>query len=105
MEIVFEKEYLSDLYYDGKTADKNYRFQPDIINRYKLRIETLEDAESVEDLYQINSLRYEVLKGDKKGISSIRVNDQYRIEFTTNKVESETIVTVCNILELSNHYK
>jgi Plasmid maintenance system killer protein len=105
MEIVFEKEYLSDLYYNGKTADKKYRFQPDVIRRYKLRIETLEGADIVEDLYQINSLRYEVLKGDKKGISSIRVNDQYRIEFTANKVESETIVTVCNILELSNHYK
>ena len=105
MEIVFEKKYLSDLYYDGKTADKKYRFQPDIIKRYKLRIETLEGASGIEDLYQIRSLHYEVLKGDKKGISSIRVNDQYRIEFTTNKVESETIVTVCNIIELSNHYK
>jgi len=105
MEIVFEKKYLSNLYYDGKTADKKYRFQPDIIKRYKLRIETLEGASGTEDLYQISSLHYDVLKGDKKGISSIRVNDQYRIEFTTNKVESETIVTVCNIIELSNHYK
>jgi len=105
MEIVFEKKYLSDLYYKGKTTDKKYRFQPDIIKRYKLRIETLENAASEEDLFQINSLHYEVLKGDKKGISSIRVNDQYRIEFITNKIESETIVTICNILELSNHYK
>ncbi|MDR2475459.1 MAG: type II toxin-antitoxin system RelE/ParE family toxin [Bacteroidales bacterium] len=105
MEIKFEKEYLSDLYYKGKTTDKKHRFQPEVIKRYKLRIETLEDADSIEDLYQINALHYEVLKGDKKGISSIRVNDQYRIEFTTSKVESETIVTVCNILELSNHYK
>ena len=105
MEIHFDKEYLSDLYFKGKTTDKKYRFQPDVIKRYKLRIETLEDAVSVEDLYQINSLHYEVLKGDKAGLESIRVNDQYRIEFTTNEIESETIVTVCNILELSNHYK
>ncbi|MDR0333019.1 MAG: type II toxin-antitoxin system RelE/ParE family toxin [Dysgonamonadaceae bacterium] len=105
MEIVFEKKYLSDLYYKGKTADKKHRFQPDIIKRYRLRIETLESAVGIEDLYPINSLHYEVLKGDKKGISSIRVNDQYRIEFTVNKVESETVVTICNILELSNHYK
>ena len=105
MEIVFEKKYLSELYYKGKTADKKYRFQPEVIKRYKLRIEALESATSIEDLFQINSLHYEVLKGDKKGISSIRVNDQYRIEFTLNKVESETIVTICNILELSNHYR
>ena len=105
MEVYFEKEYLSDLYYKGKTTDKKYRFQPEVIKRYKLRIETLESAASIEDLYQINSLHYEVLKGDKRGISSIRVNDQYRIEFTTNKIESETVVIVCNILELSKHYK
>jgi len=92
-------------YYKGKTTDKKYRFQPEIIKRYKLRIETLENAASIEDLFQINLLRYGVLQGNKKGISSIRVNDQYRIEFTTSEVESETIVTICNILELSNHYK
>jgi proteic killer suppression protein len=105
MEIVFEKKYLSELYYNGKTSDKKHRFQPEVIKRYKLRIEALESANSTEDLFLINALHYEVLKGDKKGISSIRINDQYRVEFTTHKVESETVVTVCNILELSKHYK
>ena len=70
-----------------------------------LRIKVLEQARSVEELYAIHSLHYEVLKGDKAGISSIRVNDQYRIEFTVEQVSSETVVTICNILELSNHYK
>ena len=41
---------------------------------------------------------------DKAGISSIRVNDKYRIEFTVNMAE-EPLVTICNVLELSNHYK
>ncbi|MDR1809724.1 MAG: type II toxin-antitoxin system RelE/ParE family toxin [Prevotella sp.] len=105
MEITFEQEYLSELYYKGKTSDKKRRFQPDVITRYKLRIEALESADCIEDLFQFNALHYEVLKGDKAGISSIRVNDKYRIEFRASKVESETVVTVCNILELSNHYK
>ena len=47
---------------------------------------------------------YEQGEGDKAGISSIRVNDKYRIEFTVSYLE-EPIVTICNILELSNHYK
>ncbi|HHV86467.1 MAG TPA: addiction module killer protein, partial [Petrimonas sp.] len=42
----------------------------------------INEAERIEDLFTINSLNYEVLKGDKAGISSIRVNNQYRIEFT-----------------------
>ena len=105
MEINFDKEYLRQLDEEGKTTDKIHRFQPHIITRYQLRVKILEQAQGVEELYAINSLHYEVLKGDKAGISSIRVNDQYRIEFTVRQVSSETIVTICNILKLSNHYK
>lgn len=105
MEIKFEKEYLRQLYEEGKTTDKKHRFQPHIIERYQLRIKLLENAQGVEELYAIRSLHYEVLKGKKAGISSIRVNDQYRIEFTIQQLISETVITICNILELSNHYK
>ena len=105
MVINFEKEYLRQLYESGKTSDKKYRFQPHIVTRYQLRIKILEQAKGIEELFAINSLHYEVLKGDKAGISSIRVNDQYRIEFTVQQISSETIATICNILELSNHYR
>jgi proteic killer suppression protein len=105
MEIKFDKEYLRELYETGKTTDKKHRYQPDVAKRYQACIETLESAENVKKLFTINSLHYEVLKGDKKGLESVRVNDQYRIEFKTTQVVSETVVTICNILELSNHYK
>ena len=105
MEIKFEKKYLQELYELGKTTDKKYRFQPDIVKRYQSRIETLESAERIEELFAINSLHYEVLKGNKEGISSIRVNNKYRIEFTITEVVSEIVVTICNIIELSNHYQ
>lgn len=80
MEIKFEKEYLRQLYENGKATNKKYRFQPQIVARYQLRIKILEQANGIEELYPYKSLHYEVLKGDKAGISSIRVNDQYRIE-------------------------
>lgn len=105
MEINFEKEYLRQLYETGKTTNKKYRFQPQIVSGYQMRIKILEQADCIEDLFRFRSLNYEVLKGDKAGISSIRVNDQYRIEFTVKQISSETVVTICNILELSNHYK
>ena len=105
MEINFDKEYLRQLYEEGKTTDKKHRFQPHIITRYQLRIKTLESARNVEELYPIHSLHYEVLQGEKKGISSIRLNNQYRIEFSIKEILSETIITICNILELSKHYK
>lgn len=56
-------------------------------------------------MYRYHSLNYEKLTEDKVGIESVRVNDKYRIEFQSKKIEAETVVTVCSILELSNHYK
>lgn len=106
MIVKFEKEYLSELYYSGKCSDKQHRYQPDIIKRYKRRIDTLNDATCIEALYRLNSLEYEVLSGDKEGISSIRVNDKYRIEFIVSQEENgKALLTICNIIELSNHYK
>jgi proteic killer suppression protein len=103
--VTFEKEYLRDLYEKGKTTGKRHRFQPEIVRKYKFCINTLLSANGIEELYTVNSLNYEILKGDKKGISSIRVNKQYRIEFTVKSEGVEPIITICNILELSNHYK
>ena len=56
-------------------------------------------------LTQYNSLRYEKLTGDKAGLSCVRVNDQYRVEFEEIVNDSETIASICNITDLSNHYK
>ena len=52
-----------------------------------------------------NSVNYEILRGNKQDLESVRVNDKYRIIFKSNKVISETEITICDILELSNHYK
>ncbi len=105
MEIKFDKKYLEELYDTGKTTDKKYRFQPQIANKYRKTIDILASVEIIEDLFLYNSLCYEKLIGNKDGLESVRVNNQYRIEIKTVKVVSETVVTICNIIELSNHYK
>jgi len=55
MEIIFAKEYLKELQLTGKTSDKRYRFQPDIIKRYRRTIDRLAAAKKVEDLFCIAS--------------------------------------------------
>lgn len=105
MEIHFEKEYLDELYHLGKTKDKKHRFQPSVISRYVRCIDYLASVLNPEELYQYNSLRFEALQGDKKGKYSIRLNDQYRIEFTLTKNDEQLTITICTICELSNHYK
>ena len=83
MEIIFEQDYLRDLFYEGKTHDKKHRFQPQIVRKY---IKVLNLMEAL-------------------GRESVRVNNQYRIEFRSEIVGNDRLITICNILELSNHYK
>ncbi len=105
MFIEFDKDYLHELYTEGKTTDKKHRYQPEVIRGYQKAVFVLSSANTVTDLFRNNALNYEVLKGNKKGISSVRINKQYRLEFTVREVLGEQIVTVCRLLEISNHYK
>lgn len=104
MIVEFEEEYLRDLYTKGECNDKKHRYRVDIVKRYKRCIDYLKWASCKEDLFRINSLKFEALKGDKSGRFSIRVNNQYRIEFALIEILDEQILNICNILELSNHY-
>ena len=65
----------------------------------------MQEAITPEALYRYQSLNFEALQGDKKGLYSVRVNLQYRIEFEIQAENEDIVITVCNIIELSNHYK
>lgn len=101
MEITFEQDYLRELYYDGVTRDKQHRYQPQIVKKYIRVVNILDSVEKAVDLYRYRALRYEKLVGDKIGLESVRVNDQYRVEFKTS---AKGGITICNITELSKHY-
>lgn len=104
MEIIFNETYLQEMYQTGKT-DKRHRYQPQIVRKYIRIIDLMQEQPNTASLAQYNSLNYEKLKGDKAGLSSVRVNDQYRIEFEEHCKNGEFIATICNITDLSNHYK
>ena len=105
MYIEFDKDYLRELFDNGHTSDKKHRYQPEVIRGYYKCVMFLKRAESVEQLYRIHSLNYEVLQGEKKGVSSVRINIKYRLEFTVRDVLGEQVITVCRLLDISNHYK
>lgn len=106
MKITFAKDYLKELYENGKAKSKKYRFQPKVVKKYIQTIDKLRVAKNTEELYSIKSLNYEKLIGDKKGIESVRVDNKYRIEFISS-YEREGLETfiICSIIDLSNHYK
>jgi proteic killer suppression protein len=105
MIITFEQTYLQELYTKGKASDKQHRFQPQVVSKYIKVVNLMKQQENVLGLTKYGSLHYEKLHGDKEGTSSVRVNNQYRIEFIEGMETDKQIATICNITELSNHYK
>jgi len=60
----------------------------------------------MEELFTYNSLRYEKLQGDKKGLSSLRINDQYRLEFFEIANPNNVFeIEICELTDITNHYK
>ncbi len=72
------------------TEDLNYgRFSKDALKilpkklhqKAQIKLARLSAASSFQDLKEIRGNRFEVLKGERKGQYSIRINDQYRVCF------------------------
>ena len=105
MKVLFDKDYLRLLYENGDSGDKKHRFQPQVVKKYIKVVDMMFESPNVLSLAKYNSLRYEKLAGDKKGLSSVRVNEQYRVEFEEIVAENEVFATICNITDLSNHYR
>ena len=102
MIIEYEKDYLQELYEDGKCKNKKYRFQPQVIQKYQKRIDTLMAATRIEDLFVFNSLNFEALDND---YYSIRIDYHYRLQFKLREEETEKILTICVISDITNHYQ
>jgi proteic killer suppression protein len=106
MKIEFEKEYLRELYETGTTRDKKHRFQPQVVKGYLKCVKALDSALQIEELFGYNALHYEKLKGDKKGLSSLRINDRYRLEFREILNPNNGFqVEICALTDITNHYK
>ena len=105
MIVIFQKDYLKELYEDGQAKNKQHRFQPQIIKKYTRIVDLMMEQNNVMGLAKYGGLHYEHLNGDKEGLSSVRVNNQYRIEFKEILEGDKTIAEVVCITDLSNHYK
>ncbi len=102
MDIVFQKDYLSDLYYTGKTRDKQHRFQPEVIRKYVRVVGILDAVSRMEDLFRFNSLDFEAIGN---GEYSVRIDYHYRLVFQLEARPGETILTICKLEDITNHYK
>ena len=60
---------------------RSRRLPPDIRRRAAMRLTQINAATRIDDLRSPSSNRLEILKGDRKGFWSVRINDQWRICF------------------------
>lgn len=66
---------------DLRTGVSFKGFPPDLVARAQRRLAQLDAASNLSDLRVPPSNRLELLKGDRAGIWSIRINSQWRVCF------------------------
>ena len=74
------------------------RWHADVILAYRKKIQLISDAVDERDLRAMRSLRLEQLSGDRKGTSSIRINDQFRL-ILTFKTEGERVAVILELVD------
>ncbi|MDJ1504985.1 type II toxin-antitoxin system RelE/ParE family toxin [Xanthocytophaga agilis] len=94
------------LLFEGKKPKGKPKYQEAVIKKFKQKVQIIDSCSKTEDFYRLNSLNFEALQGDKAGLFSIRVDSQYRLEFSIERIlEGETVIReIIRIIRLSNHY-
>jgi proteic killer suppression protein len=106
MEVSFNHQILADLYEGKKVPDKQFRSNPILIKQYIKTVNKLRSILKVEQLFQFAGLNYEKLKGNLKGYSSVRINQQYRLIFEEVSDDKEPFqVVLFKLEEISKHYE
>lgn len=103
MEILFTDEEIEDavLYSNFHGKYKKYKSAGKLKKYLQKVFNALRAAKDTETLKSIQTLRYEKMKYDKSGFSSVRIgyNSKYRLIFT----ENELGITI-ELIEIREHY-
>ncbi len=83
----FADETTADIFH-GRDTKAARRIGKELWPIVRRKLDALNRATSTRELSSIPGNRYELLKGDRRGQSSVRVNDQYRITFQFNQQDA-----------------
>ncbi len=73
-----------------------------VINSARRKIQFMRSAKDERDLWEWRSLNYEKLVGNRKGTSSIRLNDRWRMILTVDTNSNPNVVTIFEIVDYHN---
>lgn len=101
MDFRFNNKDLEKLYADGKS--KKYRLSDDIIDKFFARIQQIEAANDIYDLWNDKGLHFEKLQGYESRYS-MRLKLKYRLELIIEWQNAENTVGEFFIIDISDHY-
>lgn len=96
MDVIFNDDSLRRLEED---AAYDAGFDRSIVKAYRMRLQLIRAATDVRAFYNMKSLHYEKLKGDREGQHSMRLNKQWRLILELRKEDSGKLVVVISIID------
>ncbi|HYX09302.1 MAG TPA: type II toxin-antitoxin system RelE/ParE family toxin [Bacteroidales bacterium] len=93
---------LLELYKTGKSS--KYKLPAHIVKKFIMRVQILQAAETIHDLWKHPALKFEKLQSSESHYS-IRINKQYRLEMNINWLNEEKTVGTIFLTDLSKHYE
>ena len=102
MQVAFKNKHLVQLYQEGKS--KKYPLPPEVISKFFMRIQQLETAIDIHDLWKTPALNFEKLRGFENKYS-LRLDRKWRLELEIDWNNVEKTQGTVSIIELSKHYE
>ena len=99
MQIRFRTKKLQAQYEDHRKAQQAY--PEEVARKYILRINIIQQSNSIDELIKQSALRCHPLKGNREGQWAIRLTGYYRLIFT---VEGDRL-EIARIEKVSKHYE
>lgn len=100
MKVSFGTKKLETLYKSGQST--KYRLHPSVLKKFFMRVQSLEAATSIYDLWKNPALNFERLEGTGK--CSVRVDGSWRLEFMVAWEDEPPTKGAITVTELSRHY-
>ncbi|RJQ87446.1 type II toxin-antitoxin system RelE/ParE family toxin [Amycolatopsis panacis] len=96
MRVEYSDENLRRLAEDAAFAPKGWG--RDVVKAYRKTVQRIVAAKDERDLYALRGLRLELLRRDRAGQHSMRLNDQYRL-IVTFKTNGDRIAVIIEVVD------
>jgi len=101
MEFIFKNKELEKLYTTGKS--KKLKLSDDIIEKFFARLQQIEAAHDIYDLWKDKGLNFKRMEGSENSFS-MRLKIKFRLEMDIEWKNEDKTIGDFIITEISNHY-